>query len=170
MFAIDWDYEGYSEQIEPLLGGLTQALETAAAQSGAPAKARVGITVVGDEEIHELNREHRGVDRPTDVLSFPMIAYPEGMVAGDVDWADYALDADPETGEILLGDIVISLPTAQRQAEEYGHSPAREMAYLAVHGLAHLLGYDHETDDDKRKMRACEEAALAAAGLTREDA
>ncbi|MDD3243623.1 MAG: rRNA maturation RNase YbeY [Eubacteriales bacterium] len=169
MLNIDLDYEGFEAQTEPLVDALRTALCRAALE-GAPEKARVGITVVDDEEIHRLNLEYRGVDRATDVLSFPMIEYPAGQVAKDVNWADYTLDADPETGEILLGDIVISLPTAQRQAEEYGHPLSRELTYLAVHGLAHLLGYDHETEEDKAKMRACEETALAAAGLSREEA
>jgi probable rRNA maturation factor len=117
----------------------------------------VDITIVDDEEIHQLNRDYRGVDRPTDVLSF-------------------ALDEDDEDepelleGQLhLLGDIIISAETATRQAEEYGHGLEREIVYLAVHGLLHLLGYDHMVEEDKVIMRAKEEEALRAINLAEEN-
>ena len=117
----------------------------------------VDITIVDDEEIHQLNRDYRNVDRPTDVLSF-------------------ALDEDDEDepelleGQLhLLGDIIISAETATRQAEEFGHGLEREIVYLAVHGLLHLLGYDHMVDEDKVIMRAKEEEALRAINLAEEN-
>jgi probable rRNA maturation factor len=117
----------------------------------------VDITIVDDEEIHQLNRDYRGVDRPTDVLSF-------------------ALDEDDEDepelleGQLhLLGDIIISAETATRQAEEFGHGLEREIVYLAVHGLLHLLGYDHMVEEDKVIMRAKEEEALSAINLSEEN-
>ncbi len=117
----------------------------------------VDITIVDDEEIHQLNRDYRGVDRPTDVLSF-------------------ALDEDDEDepelleGQLhLLGDIIISAETATRQAEEFGHGLEREIVYLAVHGLLHLLGYDHMVEEDKVVMRAKEEEALRAINLAEEN-
>jgi probable rRNA maturation factor len=117
----------------------------------------VDITIVDDEEIHQLNRDYRGVDRPTDVLSF-------------------ALDEDDEDepelleGQLhLLGDIIISAETATRQAEEFGHGLEREIVYLAVHGLLHLLGYDHMVEEDKVIMRAKEEEALRAINLAEEN-
>ena len=117
----------------------------------------VDITIVDDEEIHQLNRDYRGVDRPTDVLSF-------------------ALDEDDEEepelleGQLhLLGDIIISAETATRQAEEFGHGLEREIVYLAVHGLLHLLGYDHMVEEDKVIMRAKEEEALRAINLAEEN-
>ena len=117
----------------------------------------VDITIVDDEEIHQLNRDYRGVDRPTDVLSF-------------------ALDEDDEDepelleGQLhLLGDIIISAETATRQAEEFGHGVEREIVYLAVHGLLHLLGYDHMVEEDKVIMRAKEEEALRAINLAEEN-
>lgn len=117
----------------------------------------VDITIVDDEEIHQLNRDYRGVDRPTDVLSF-------------------ALDEDDEDepelleGQLhLLGDIIISAETATRQAEEFGHGLEREIVYLAVHGLLHLLGYDHMVEEDKAIMRAKEEEALRAINLSEEN-
>lgn len=117
----------------------------------------VDITIVDDEEIHTLNREYRNVDRPTDVLSF-------ALDEGEEDEPE--LIDGPE--EHLLGDIIISAETAQRQGEEFGHGLEREIVYLAVHGLLHLLGYDHMTDEDKKIMRAKEEEALREIRLSEE--
>lgn len=117
----------------------------------------VDITIVDDEEIHVLNREYRNVDRPTDVLSF---ALDEGSED------EPAIIDGPE--EHLLGDIVISAETARRQGEEFGHGLEREIVYLAVHGLLHLLGYDHMKEEDKVIMRAKEEEALRAIKLSEE--
>ncbi|MEG6520780.1 rRNA maturation RNase YbeY [Desulfotomaculum sp. 1211_IL3151] len=108
--------------------------------------AEVGLIFVDDNYIRSLNAEYRGIDKPTDVLSF---ALNEGE--------DMPED---EEAEDLLGDIIISLPTAQRQAEEYGHSFAREVAYLTAHGSLHLLGYDHMTEEDRQVMRQKEEAIM----------
>ncbi len=119
----------------------------------------VDITIVDDEEIHQLNREYRDVDRPTDVLSFALDEDPE-------DSDEPELIGGPE--EHLLGDIIISAETAVRQGEEFGHGLEREMVYLAVHGLLHLLGYDHMVDEDKVIMRAKEEEALRAIDLAEE--
>lgn len=116
--------------------------------------AEVSVVVTGDEEIRTLNREFRGIDEPTDVLSFPL-----------EEWEGDPAEGVP-VGEILLGDVVISLERARSQADEYGHSLLRELGFLAVHGVLHLLGYDHETEDDRRAMREREEAVLSALGLT----
>ena len=131
----------------------------------------MGLTLVTDAAIHEMNRTYRGVDRPTDVLSFPLLDFSEEYEELDADsWQEEAdPDMDPESGELLLGDIVISLETAARQAEAYGHSFQREVGYLLVHGMMHLMGYDHETEEDKVIMREMEEEALERLGLTREE-
>ncbi|WP_299445794.1 rRNA maturation RNase YbeY [uncultured Phascolarctobacterium sp.] len=121
--------------------------------------AEVDVTIVDDEEIHTLNRDYRGMDKPTDVLSF---ALDEDVEESE----EPELIGGPE--EHLYGDIIISAETALRQAEEYGHSLEREMTYLAVHGMFHLLGYDHMTEEDKAVMRQHEEAALRAIGLSEE--
>lgn len=116
-------------------------------------RAEVSVTFTDNEGIHALNREYRNVDRPTDVLSFPLS-----------DGEDYDTDGDA----VLLGDIVISLERAQTQAEEYGHSFEREVAFLAVHSMLHLLGYDHETSpEDERDMFARQDEILISAGMTR---
>ncbi|MBP2645738.1 MAG: metalloprotease ybeY [Firmicutes bacterium] len=116
--------------------------------------SEVSVVFVDDEAIRELNRDYRGKDMATDVLSFALEEGEEPEIIGG-----------PE--EALLGDIIISLETANRQAQEYGHSPERELAYLAVHGMLHLVGYDHEQEDDKAKMRRQEEEILMALGINR---
>jgi probable rRNA maturation factor len=114
---------------------------------------RLSVHLVGDEEIHRINAEHRGVDAPTDVLSFPQIE-TSGFVT-------------PPGEPQHVGDIVLSLDRVHTQAEEYGHSFEREIGYLTAHGILHCLGYDHEDEADQVIMREREEAVMRAAGLTR---
>ncbi|MGI6678317.1 MAG: rRNA maturation RNase YbeY [Dehalobacterium sp.] len=120
----------------------------------------VSILLVDDEEIRSLNREYRGIDRPTDVLSFAMAEDVE-----DLDFPEFMVPED----NYILGDIVISVETAQKQGREFGHSLEREMGYLAVHGMLHLLGYDHETEVERAQMRKKEEEVLLNLGLFREE-
>ena len=122
----------------------------------------VNILVTDDAAIHQINLDMRGVDRPTDVLSFPMFELEPGEHPGGE-------DADPATGLIPLGDMVLSLERAREQAEEFGHSVEREVCYLAVHSVLHLLGYDHMDEGPmKAQMREREEAILTALGIKRE--
>ncbi len=115
-----------------------------------PFDVEVNLTFVDNESIHEINKEYRDVDRPTDVLSFPMISYE---VAGDYSHIEEDLsNFNPETGEALLGDIVLSLPKVIEQAEAYGHSIKREYAFLICHSMLHLLGYDHMTEEESAVM------------------
>jgi len=114
----------------------------------------VSLVLVNDEYIHGLNREYRNKDCPTDVLSFALNEGEEPVV----------IDG-PE--EVLLGDIIISVETAMRQAMEYGHSLERELAYLTVHGILHLLGYDHMIEEEKQEMRREEEHVLSLLGINR---
>lgn len=116
--------------------------------------ASIDITLVSNRKIREYNRDFRSIDRVTDVLSFPM---------GE----DGEYDVDPETGCCLLGDIVISLEKAAEQAKEYGHSYEREVGFLTVHSMLHLLGYDHVEEPDGEIMRKHEKAILNKIGLTR---
>lgn len=142
---------------ETVLKRLQEGIDAVAALNGLAEEAEVDVTIVDDEEIHELNRQYRGMDKPTDVLSF-------ALDEGEEDEPE--LIGGPE--EHLYGDIIISAETALRQAEEYGHGLEREMTYLAVHGMFHLLGYDHMTEEDKAEMRAKEEEALRAINLAEE--
>lgn len=118
-------------------------------------EAEVSVVLTDDAYIQQLNHQYRGLDCATDVLSF---ALNEGDEPPVVDGP----------AQILLGDIVISLDTAARQAQEFGHSLAREVSYLAVHGLLHLLGYDHQEEENRAVMRAQEERILSALALARD--
>ncbi len=155
----------------PVDPGLLTLMQTAAdcalVMEGVKRPCAVAIRLCDDESIHAINKEFRQVDRATDVLSFPMVSYPAGVTAGRADrLLRQALD--DELNACMLGDLVISVPHVLAQAEEYGHSPQREAAYLLVHGICHLMGYDHMEDDDKRRMRAMEEKILSAVGLERD--
>ncbi len=130
-----------------------------------PFDAQIDVTLTDDEGIRAINRDERGVDRATDVLSFPMLDFAEGEYRGTPDF-----DRDPDSGVFFLGDVLISLERARAQAEEYGHSVERECAYLTVHSVLHLLGYDHMDEaEQKAAMRKKEEEALAAIGLERKE-
>ncbi len=131
---------------------LENALQTSGEMERISSETELEVVLTNDEEIHKLNLAYRGKDRPTDVLSFS--------------WAE-AEETFPGESE-LLGEIIISLDTATRQAEEFGHSLERELAYLTVHGMLHLLGYDHEKEEDKQEMRGEEEHILELLGIGRE--
>jgi probable rRNA maturation factor len=139
---------------------LTKAIMAAASYEGCET-VDVAVTIVDDETIRELNRTYRNKDASTDVLSFAMNESIE-------DEPDIVYDdLEDEIEEQPLGDIVISLPTAIRQAEEYGHSLERELAFLAIHGFLHLLGYDHMNEEDEKEMFSRQRAILEQIGLTR---
>lgn len=132
-----------------------------------PYEAQVNLLITDEEGIRRFNREYRQIDAPTDVLSFPMLAFER---EGDFTMAEQneAGCFDPESGELLLGDIIISAPRAVKQAEKYGHSVKREFAFLAAHSMLHLCGYDHMEDTQAKVMEDRQEQALAALGITRE--
>ena len=138
------------------LDRLNEILPLYAQQEGLPDEMVIGLTFTDDEKIREINREFRNIDKSTDVLSFPL----------------YERDDEIELFEDELapfGDIVLSVPHAIAQAEEYGHSVEREVCYLVVHGLMHIAGYDHMEADEKAEMRAAEESLLKAVGVTRDE-
>ena len=153
--SLDNDQEKIEISTE-LEGLLNKAMNLVARLENLSENTEVDITIVTDEEIHVLNRDYRGVDRATDVLSF---ALDEG-------------DDEPEIlgaeAELLLGDIIISAEKANEQAEEFGHGLNREIVYLAVHGMLHLLGYDHMVEDEKIVMRRREEEILREIDLSEE--
>ncbi len=116
-----------------------------------PYETEISILLTDDNEIKEINKQFRGIDETTDVLSFPAASY---TVAGDFSDIEDRLgeNFNPETGELLLGDIVISVERALLQAEEYGHSITREIAFLTAHSMLHLMGFDHMSDQDRIQM------------------
>lgn len=127
----------------------------------------MSVRIVDGDAIRCLNRTMRGIDRETDVLSFPAVRYRPGTTARD-NPKKLRREFDPSIGQIHLGDCAISLPRAREQAAEYGHSLERELGYLTAHSALHLMGYDHMTDVDKRKMRNLEERAMDMVSLRRE--
>ncbi len=147
---------------EGLRSFLKMVIRTALEAEGVDAPCEVSVLVTNDTGIRRVNLDMRGVDAPTDVLSFPMFA----LTPGDKPQAE---DADPATGLVPLGDMCVSLERAKAQAKEYGHSNRRELAYLAVHSVLHLLGYDHLDEGAmKEQMRGREEAVMERLGLPRE--
>ena len=116
------------------------------------------VRIVDDEEIHVLNRETRGVDRPTDVLSYPSVNYKSGTAKDNA--ARIRREYDPETGKSFIGDIVISIDRARAQAREYGHSLSRELGYLTAHAMLHLFGYDHMVPEEAAVMEEKQTAIL----------
>lgn len=132
-----------------------------------PYECEIALTLVNNEEIRELNREHRGFDRATDVLSFPMASFSAPACYDDLE--DSPDNFNPETGELMLGDIVISLERAEEQAAQFGHSLRREFAFLTAHSMLHLLGYDHMTEEEEREMFRRQEEVLDSLGITRDN-
>lgn len=143
-------------QVDPRYLSLMQtAADCALWMEGVSRPCAVNIRICGDDAIHEINREYRGVDRATDVLSFPMNELTPGAFDPD------ACEWDYETDRAMLGDMVISMERCAEQAETYGHSFAHEVSYLTVHSVLHLLGYDHvDEGEDKRRMRAREKEIM----------
>lgn len=140
---------------------LSQAIEKiiidSLAYEGFEMPCEVSVSIVDNEEIHQINRQFRDIDRATDVLSFPLLTFEEGEIP-DLN----------EKEEVLLGDIIISLERAREQAEEYGHSLKREIAFLTAHSMLHLLGYDHMEEEEEKEMFAKQREILNKAGIPRE--
>ena len=153
---LDFDYESLIRRV--ILGCMDA--------EKCPYEAEVSVLLTDNDRIHELNREFRGIDRPTDVLSFPMCDYD---TPGDFDWLEEHGDDcfHPESGELLLGDIVISVEKVREQAEAYGHSEKRELAFLVAHSMLHLFGYDHMEDEERKIMEAKQEEILKLKGYIR---
>ena len=142
---------------------IRKVIRTGLAAEGMTLPCEVDVLLTDDEGIHAINLDMREVDRSTDVLSFPEFELTPGELPDEE-------DADPGTGLIPLGDMVISMEHVAAQAVEYGHSRKRELAYLVTHSVLHLLGYDHlDEGEQKKQMRAREEAILAQLGITREE-
>ncbi|MBW4080133.1 rRNA maturation RNase YbeY [Paenibacillus sp. S150] len=162
--AIVWSNEQEEHHISDELIALLESILQMAGEAEGIRKGEVDLTFVNNERIHELNLEYRGIDRATDVLSFAMNETGE-----DEPEIIYALEDNGEQEDVpyVLGDIIISVPRAQEQALEYGHSLERELGFLFVHGFLHLLGYDHQDAASEAEMMSKQENVLVRAGLTR---
>ncbi|MCY7778373.1 rRNA maturation RNase YbeY [Bacillus haynesii] len=141
---------------EDRLAEVEKLLQFAAAEEGVADGAEVSVTIVNNEEIQKINKEYRGKDYPTDVISFALEEDGEGEIE--------IIGADMPP---VLGDIIISVDKAQEQAEEYGHSLMRELGFLTVHGFLHLLGYDHMTEEEEKEMFTKQKEILNRYGLSR---
>lgn len=138
---------------------IEKLLKHAAEKEGLTKDTEISLTFVTNEEIREINREYRGKDTPTDVISFAMEEQGEGEIE----------ILGEESMPTVLGDIIISIERAKEQAEEYGHSYKRELGFLTVHGFLHLLGYDHMNEEDEKEMFSKQDEILNSFGLRRED-
>ena len=148
--TVEFDNRSGREVPEGLLEAAQAYIEKTLRAEGVTVDTEVSFSLVTPDEIHTLNREYREKDTATDVLSFPMLNFPED--------ADALTVAGPFP--LMLGDIVISLDQAEKQAETYGNTLEREVCYLSVHSVLHLLGYDHMAEEEKREMRAREKAIM----------
>lgn len=155
--SFDFDYEEAAKSI------IDQALD----YLNCPYEVQLNLTLTDNEGIHAINKEYRQIDRPTDVLSFPLVNYPEPNVFPESIEDDAEDYFDLDTGELMLGDIIISVEKCKEQAKEYGHSELREYSFLIVHSMLHLFGYDHIEDDERAVMEEKQREILDKAGITR---
>lgn len=152
----DFDYERLAGKI----------IEFCLEHESFPYEAEINLTLTDNEGIWAINKEYRQIDRPTDVLSFPLLSYD---VPGDFSFLEQENEADfnPDTGEVMLGDIIISVEKVAEQAKDYGHSLKREFAFLITHSMLHLFGYDHMQEEETEIMEARQRDILNALEITR---
>ena len=153
----DFDYENLAKEV----------VDFAISHEEFPYEAEVNLTLTDNDGIQEINRMYREIDAPTDVLSFPMLSYEK---AGDFSALedDYEDNFNPDTGEIMLGDIIISIDRVKEQAVSYGHSERREYAFLILHSMLHLFGYDHMTPEEAAEMEGKQHQILEEMHITRD--
>ncbi len=145
---------------------ISEVIEASLNQEGCPYETEVSVTITDNEGIQEINQEFRNIDKPTDVLSFPMIQFEEPSNFDEVDEeSDEYFDLD--TGELMIGDIMISMNKAIEQAEQFGHSLEREIGFLTAHSMLHLMGYDHIILEEESIMKEKQEQILNKVGLER---
>lgn len=144
-----------------------QVAEAVLDAEGCPYEATINVLLTDNEGIHGFNKEYRGIDRETDVLSFPNLDF-ESPADFDIDESREADYFDPDSGELILGDIIISVDKVQEQAESFGHSTKREFAFLVAHSMLHLCGYDHMEAEEAKVMEGKQEKILTELGITRD--
>lgn len=150
-----------TEITDETLNVIKKAIDETLEYENCDFEAELSVTIVDNEEIRKINNEHRGIDKPTDVLSFPMLEFDED---GNAEECEFDFEGDL----VILGDIVISAERAKEQAKEFGHSFKREIAFLTVHSMLHLLGYDHVDDPEgEAEMIKKQKEILGIMGITR---
>ncbi|WP_458787596.1 rRNA maturation RNase YbeY [Vallitalea sediminicola] len=155
--------QNFSKEYENMIN---KVIDVSLDQEKCPYEVEISITITNNEEIRKINKEYRDMDKPTDVLSFPLIDFSEPSKFDDIDASsDEWFDLD--TGELMLGDIIISLERAKEQAKEYGHSLEREIGFLTAHSMLHLMGYDHIINEEEQVMNVKQQQILNEVGLKR---
>lgn len=164
--TINIDYEAEKKLDLPYKKIITEIVEEALDYENCPYEAEVNVVLTDNEEIRQMNREARNIDSATDVLSFPMIDYE---IASDFEHVEEAAEDyfNLESGELMLGDIMISVDKVEEQAEKYGHSITRELAFLVAHSMLHLCGYDHMEEDERLEMERKQNEILERRGYRR---
>lgn len=164
--TINIDYEAEKMLDLPYREIIEAVVEEAMEYEKCPYEAEVNVVLTDNPGIRQVNQEYRGIDSPTDVLSFPMVDYDS---PGNFDHVEemFADCFNPETGELMLGDIMISVDKVEEQAERYGHSPARELAFLTAHSMLHLFGYDHMEEAERTVMEQKQREILENRGYRR---
>ncbi len=165
--TVQIDYESQELLELPYEELIRQVVEAALDYEGCPYEAEVSVLLTDGEEIREMNRQFRGIDRTTDVLSFPAMEFPALGDFSILEEPEGEFCFHPETGELLLGDIAISVPKVREQAAAYGHSLERELAFLVAHSMFHLMGYDHIEEDEREIMEQKQRDVLDRLGITR---
>lgn len=164
--TINIEYEAEKKLDLPYEKIIREIVLAALDYEACPYEAEITVVLTDNSEIHKLNREYRKVDGPTDVLSFPMLEYETPSDFSRVE-ENYEDSFNPETGELLLGDIIISVDKVAEQAESYGHSMERELAFLVAHSMLHLCGYDHMEDNEREEMEKRQKKILELRGYKR---
>lgn len=164
--TIEIEYEAEKKLDLPWETIIRDVIEEAMDYEGCPYEAEVSVILTDNEAIREINRDYRQIDRPTDVLSFPMVDYEQ---PADFDGLEDRVEDyfNPETGELMLGDIIVSVDKVEEQAEKYGHSQARELAFLVAHSMLHLFGYDHMEEEERLVMEKKQAEILERRGYRR---
>lgn len=164
--TIEIEYEAERKLDLPYEKIIRDVIEEAMDYEGCPYEAEVSVVLTDNPSIQEINRDYRQIDRPTDVLSFPMVDYerPADFCGLEEQAEDYF---NPETGELMLGDIIVSVDKVEEQAEKYGHSQARELAFLVAHSMLHLFGYDHMEEEERLVMERKQAEILERRGYRR---
>ena len=164
--TIEIEYEAEKKLDLPYEKIIRDVIEEAMDYEGCPYEAEVSVVLTDNPSIQEINRDYRQIDRPTDVLSFPMVDYerPADFCGLEEQAEDYF---NPETGELMLGDIIVSVYKVEEQAEKYGHSQARELAFLVAHSMLHLFGYDHMEEEERLVMERKQAEILERRGYRR---
>lgn len=161
--GVEISYEAEEKLHLPYRAVIGEVVRICLEAEGCPCGAEVSVTITDGPAIRALNREYRGIDRETDVLSFPMLEFER---PGEID-AAAAGNLNPDSGELMLGDIVLNVARIKSQAREYGHTQTRELAFLTAHSMLHLLGYDHMEEEERKTMEARQRSILDAAGYRR---